>query len=90
VRGVGKKEQETTHILELMPLCPWQSSLPFKAKKEQRDGYGDHAAKNDDFQYGIVTADPLHRNILKRKDQLRQHKQANPPQVVAIYTHKSY
>ena len=60
-----------------MPLCGWQSPVPFIAKKDESAGQGNQTAKNDDFQYGIVAANPFYRDILEGEDQKSQHEEAD-------------
>lgn len=65
VGGVREKKKKTTYIFELIPLRSWQSPPPFIAKKEEGAGQGNKAAKNDDFQYRIIAANPFNRDILE-------------------------
>jgi hypothetical protein len=62
--------------------------VPFIAKKEQGEWQGSQTAKCDNFQYGIVAANPFDRDILKRKDQHTQYQRTNPQKIFIGCFHK--
>ena len=59
-----------------------KSPPAFKTKKEQSKGQSRQTAKHNDFQDGVVPADPFYGDVLKRKDQQTQNEEADAQGVV--------